>query len=47
MSAGVQTERYRVKEGEKVSLREWSPADTSGFSGTEAEALEESKKLAS
>ena len=45
MSAGVQTDRYRVKEGEKVSLREWSPADTSGFDGDEAEALEESTKL--
>src|SRR5271169_4801770 len=43
MSAGVQTERYRVKEGEKVRLRAWSPADTSGLG--EAEALEESKKL--
>jgi len=43
MSAGVQTERYRVKEGEKVRLDAWSPTDTSGIG--EAEALEESKKL--
>ena len=41
--SGIQTERYRVKEGEKVSLRAWSPADTSGLE--EDEALEESKKL--
>jgi PPK2 family polyphosphate:nucleotide phosphotransferase len=45
MSAGVQTERYRVKEGEKVSLTARSPEDTSGFHGGEAEALGESKKL--
>jgi PPK2 family polyphosphate:nucleotide phosphotransferase len=45
MGGRVQTERYRVKEGEKVRLSDWSPADTSGFKGTEAEALEESKKL--
>lgn len=43
MGTGVQTERYRVKEGEKVRLRAWSPADTSGIE--EAEALEESRKL--
>jgi hypothetical protein len=41
--SGVQTERYRVKEGEKVSLRAWSPADTFGLE--EPEALEESKRL--
>jgi PPK2 family polyphosphate:nucleotide phosphotransferase len=46
MSDRVRTGRYRVKEGEKVSLRERSPADTSGFHGGEAGALEESKKLA-
>jgi PPK2 family polyphosphate:nucleotide phosphotransferase len=46
VSAGIQTDRYRVKEGEKVSLGRWPAADTSGFSGTEAEALEESRKLA-
>jgi PPK2 family polyphosphate:nucleotide phosphotransferase len=45
MSAGIPTDRYRVKEGEKVRLGAWSPSDTSGFSGTEAEALEESRKL--
>lgn len=45
MGAGVRTERYRVKEGEKVRLGRWSPDDTSGFAGAEAEALEESKKL--
>jgi PPK2 family polyphosphate:nucleotide phosphotransferase len=41
----VRTEGYRVKEGDKVSLRTWSPAETSGLE--EAEALEESKKLLS
>ena len=46
MSAGIPTERYRVKEGEKVSLGRWAPADMSGFAGTEAQALEESRKLA-
>jgi PPK2 family polyphosphate:nucleotide phosphotransferase len=45
MSDGVSTDRYRVREGEKVSLHKWSPSDTSGFPGTEAEALEESRKL--
>jgi PPK2 family polyphosphate:nucleotide phosphotransferase len=45
MVAGINTDRYRVKEGEKVRLGKWSPADASGFPGTEAEALEESKKL--
>jgi len=45
MSAGIQTHRYRVKEGEKVRLRRWAPSDTSGFAGTEAKALEESRKL--
>jgi PPK2 family polyphosphate:nucleotide phosphotransferase len=43
--ARIQTERYRVKEGEKVNLSKVSPDDASGFSGTEAEALEESKRL--
>jgi PPK2 family polyphosphate:nucleotide phosphotransferase len=45
MSPGVKTEVYRVKEGEDVRLRRWSPDDTSGFSGGEAEALKESRKL--
>jgi len=45
MSGGVSTDRYRVREGEKVSLHKWPPSDTSGFPGTEAEALEESRKL--
>jgi len=45
MGAGIQTDRYQVKEDEKVSLERRSPADTSGFSGTEGEALEESRKL--
>ncbi len=42
---GIQTDGYRVKEGEKVRLDKWSPDDSSSFSGGEAEALEESKKL--
>jgi len=45
MSDGVQTDGYKVKEGERVSLERWSPSDTSIFSGTEADALEESRKL--
>jgi len=45
MGARVQTERYRVREGEKVRLSAWPPSDTSGFRGEEAEALEESRKL--
>jgi len=45
VSPGINTEVYRVKEGEKVSLAKWSPGDTSGFRGGEAEALEESRKL--
>ena len=43
MRSEIQTDLYRVKEGEKVELRRWSPGETSGF--TEAEALDESKKL--
>jgi PPK2 family polyphosphate:nucleotide phosphotransferase len=39
----VHTDQYRVKEGEKVELHSWSPAETDGF--TEAEALKESRKL--
>jgi PPK2 family polyphosphate:nucleotide phosphotransferase len=45
MSDGIQTDRYVVKKGEKVRLSGGSAADTSGFSGTEAHALEESGKL--
>lgn len=45
MRGGLHTDRYRVKEGEKVSLDRWPPSDTSGFSGTAAEALDESRKL--
>jgi PPK2 family polyphosphate:nucleotide phosphotransferase len=41
----VRTDRFRVKEGEKVDLRRWSPDETAGF--TERKALEESKKLTS
>lgn len=45
MGAAIKTDRYRVKEGEKVDLRSWPPDDTSGFKGDEAKALEESRKL--
>jgi PPK2 family polyphosphate:nucleotide phosphotransferase len=45
MGAGIQTRKYIVQEGETVSLSNWQPADTSGFKGTEEEALEESRKL--
>jgi PPK2 family polyphosphate:nucleotide phosphotransferase len=45
MGDGIHTEGYRVREGEKVNLAKRSPDDTSGFSGSEADALEESKRL--
>jgi PPK2 family polyphosphate:nucleotide phosphotransferase len=45
MGAAIRTDRYRVKEGEKVKLSKWSPDDASGFTGTEPDAQEESKKL--
>lgn len=45
MGGPVRTDRYRVKEGEKVKLEEWPPGDTSGFKGTETEAFEEAKQL--
>jgi len=45
MRAGIKTDRYRVKEGERVDLGRWPPGDTSGFHGSEAQALEESRKL--
>jgi PPK2 family polyphosphate:nucleotide phosphotransferase len=45
MSPHIQTDRYRLREGEDVHLHEWSPDDVSGFPGTEAEALKESRKL--
>lgn len=45
MGGGIQTDGYRVKEGEKVDLNNWSPDDTSTFAGAEAEAIEESKRL--
>jgi PPK2 family polyphosphate:nucleotide phosphotransferase len=43
VSGGLSTERYRVKEGEKVRLRNWPPDERSGLG--EAQALDESKKL--
>lgn len=39
----IQTGQFRVKEGEKVRLTDWSPGETRGV--PEGEALEESKKL--
>jgi PPK2 family polyphosphate:nucleotide phosphotransferase len=45
MGSGFKTDDFRVREGENVSLGKWSPSDSSAFPGTEAEALEESKKL--
>jgi len=47
VGGGIKTEKFRVKEGEKVSLAKLSPDDTSGFSGGEAEAIDESKRLSS
>ena len=43
--ASVKTDMYRVREGEKVHLHRWPADDTSGFGGTEADALKESKEL--
>ncbi|HUI01325.1 MAG TPA: polyphosphate kinase 2 family protein [Nitrososphaerales archaeon] len=45
MPPRIDTDKYRVKEGEKVSLKRWPPGDTSGFEGEEAEALEDSRSL--
>lgn len=44
---GIRTERFRVKDGEKVDLAKLSPDDTSAFPGDEAEAIQESKRLSS
>jgi PPK2 family polyphosphate:nucleotide phosphotransferase len=38
-------DRHRVRPGSKVRLREHDPKDTSGFSGTKKEALDESSRL--
>jgi PPK2 family polyphosphate:nucleotide phosphotransferase len=45
VGAGIKTDRYRVKEGETVDLARWPPEDTTGFHGSEAQALMESRKL--
>jgi len=45
MGAGIKTGRYRVREDEGVDLSRWPPGDTTGFRGSEAQALEESRKL--
>jgi PPK2 family polyphosphate:nucleotide phosphotransferase len=45
VAAPVETERYKVKEGERVSLKKWPPDETSGFKGGMPEALEETKRL--
>jgi PPK2 family polyphosphate:nucleotide phosphotransferase len=45
VSRPLRTDRYRVKQGEKVNLAKWPPDETSGFS--EAEALAESTALSS
>src|SRR6267378_4082366 len=45
MGAGIKTGRYRVREDESVDLSRWPPGDTTGFRGSEAQALEESRKL--
>lgn len=45
MGKTIHTERYRVRPGAKIRLVEWDPSDTSGYEGTEDEALEELKLL--
>jgi polyphosphate kinase 2 (PPK2 family) len=45
MGAGITTDRYKVKEGERVDLGQWPPGNTAGFHGSESQALEESRKL--
>ena len=47
MKLAIHSGRFRVKEGEKVRLDDWSPDDMSGFPGDEKDALEESKRLTS
>jgi PPK2 family polyphosphate:nucleotide phosphotransferase len=37
--------RYRIRPKQKVRLDEWGAGDTSGFDGSEQDALEASKKL--
>jgi len=43
--ARVHTERYRIEPGKKVKRERWEPGDTSGFSGSEDEARNESAAL--
>jgi PPK2 family polyphosphate:nucleotide phosphotransferase len=45
LAEGAHTERYRIRPGKSVHLDEWDPDDTSGFSGTQDDAEEESKRL--
>jgi PPK2 family polyphosphate:nucleotide phosphotransferase len=45
MGAGINTDRYKVREGERVDLGQWPPGDATGFHGSESQALEESRKL--
>jgi len=42
---GVHTKRYIVRPRTKLRLEEWDPADSSGFDGDEASAVEHSKQL--
>jgi PPK2 family polyphosphate:nucleotide phosphotransferase len=37
--------KYRVKPGSKVSMKEWDPNDTSEFKGSKAEGLAKNAKL--
>jgi PPK2 family polyphosphate:nucleotide phosphotransferase len=38
-------ERYRIKEGQKVRLSRWDPADTSGFKGKRKDGVDELSSL--
>ena len=38
-------ERFRVKPGDKVDLKQWDPADRSAFAGSKEEAAEELARL--
>ncbi len=43
--AGRRMERYRIREGQKVSLDAWDPADTTGFKGKKKDGLKELANL--
>jgi PPK2 family polyphosphate:nucleotide phosphotransferase len=45
MNNGGKMDKYRVKPGEKVNLKDWDPNDTSEFKGSKAEGLAKNAKL--